>query len=170
VYPTLPAFECLYQSLWNFVYTYIMALKPVSAAYFVIRPISLCFCVCSVSLLGNGSVGTFPQQWTHRKKQNSWTRHFLCGPCRIKGESVGLSVYPHIVTSQWIGKHTPVAMKNYWTRRFLCGPCRIKGESVGFSVYPHIVTSQWIGKHIPVAMKNYWTRRFLCGPCHIKRM
>jgi hypothetical protein len=38
-------------------------------------------------------------------KKNRWRRRFLCGPCRIKGESVGLSVYPSIVARQRLGKH-----------------------------------------------------------------
>jgi hypothetical protein len=59
--------------------------------------------------------------------KNCWRRRFLCGPCRIKGESVGLSVYFPIVAWQRLGKHVPAAMKNSWRRRFLCGPCRIKG-------------------------------------------
>jgi hypothetical protein len=34
-----------------------------------------------LSLLGNGSVNTFPQQ-----TKNCWRRRFICGMCRIKGK------------------------------------------------------------------------------------
>jgi hypothetical protein len=60
-------------------------------------------------------------------KKNCWTRCFLCGPCSIKGESVGLSAYPFIVARQWQGKHVPEA-RNNWRRPFLCGPYGIKGK------------------------------------------
>jgi hypothetical protein len=55
-----------------------------------------------------------------------WKCHFLCGPCRIRGESVGLSVYPLTVARQGIGGHFPMATDNCWRRRFLCGPSGIK--------------------------------------------
>jgi hypothetical protein len=45
-----------------------------------------------VSLLGNGSVCTFPLQLIHEGKKNCWTHRFLCGSYRIKGESVGLCI------------------------------------------------------------------------------
>jgi hypothetical protein len=76
-------------------------------------------CVSPVSLLDNGSVYTFPRQRIH-ETNNCWTRRFLCGPCRMKWDSVGLSVYCHIVARQWLGKR--------WRHHFLCGPCRIKGK------------------------------------------
>jgi hypothetical protein len=41
------------------------------------------------------------------KQKNCWSRRVLWGPCRIKGESVGLSVYLSIVARQWLGKHVP---------------------------------------------------------------
>jgi hypothetical protein len=68
----------------------------------------------------------FPRQRIHDTKKNHWTRRILCGPCCIKGESMGLSLYPPIVARQWLCKHVPAATKNCWKRRFLCGPCRIK--------------------------------------------
>jgi hypothetical protein len=70
-------------------------------AYFI-NPsqFDLSSCVFILSLLGNGSVNTFPRNEHTQKYINFWTRHFLCGPCRIKGESAGLSVYPHIVAKQ----------------------------------------------------------------------
>jgi hypothetical protein len=47
-----------------------------------------------IPLLDNGSVDTFPWQQIHATTKNCWRRRFLYGPCRIKVESVGLSVYP----------------------------------------------------------------------------
>jgi hypothetical protein len=55
---------------------------------------SLCVCMCIPPLLlGNSSIDTFPWQWIHATIEN-WRHHFLCGLCHIKGEPVGLSVYP----------------------------------------------------------------------------
>jgi hypothetical protein len=83
------------------------------------------------------------------------------GPFGIKGESVGLSVYPPIVARQRLGKHIPAATKNCWRRRFVYGPFGIKGESVGLSVYPPIVARQRLGKHVPAATKNCFYQNFL---------
>jgi hypothetical protein len=42
-------------------------------------------CLCShPTLLGNGSVKTFPRQWIHTQQHNCLTRRFLCGPCGAK--------------------------------------------------------------------------------------
>jgi hypothetical protein len=58
---------------------YIMAPEPISTAYFIN--------VYPLSLIGNGSVKTLPQQLIHTQQQkNCWTRRFLCGPYRIKGK------------------------------------------------------------------------------------
>jgi hypothetical protein len=64
----------------------------------------------------------------HAAAKNCWRRCFLHRPCRVKWESVGLSVYPPIVARQRLGKHFHAATKSCWRRRFLCGPCRIKGK------------------------------------------
>jgi hypothetical protein len=45
-----------------------------------------------LSLLGNGSVHTFPRQRIHEIKKNLWTFRFLYCRCSIKGKSVVLSV------------------------------------------------------------------------------
>jgi hypothetical protein len=45
-----------------------------------------------LSLLGNGLIYTFPRKRIHETNKNYWTRRFLCGSCRIKGESVGLCI------------------------------------------------------------------------------
>jgi hypothetical protein len=41
-----------------------------------------------------------------------WTRCFLYDVCGMKGESVGLPVYPYIVTRQSFGKEIPAATEN----------------------------------------------------------
>jgi hypothetical protein len=58
-------------------------------------------------------------------------RHFLYGPFRIKGESVGLPVYPPIVARQRLGKHVPGTNKNFWGCHFLCCPCRCYNAQPG---------------------------------------
>jgi hypothetical protein len=55
---------------------------------------SVCLYVYPLSLLGNGSVNTYPQQRIHTTTEGFLVRHFLFGPCFVKGESVGLSVHP----------------------------------------------------------------------------
>jgi hypothetical protein len=50
------------------------------------RPIGLAACVTLLSLLGNSSVNTLPRQRIHVTIENCWTRHFLCGPCCMKGK------------------------------------------------------------------------------------
>jgi hypothetical protein len=47
-----------------------------------------------LSFLGNGSVNTFSLLRIQATIEELWTRRFLRGPYYIKGESVGLSVYP----------------------------------------------------------------------------
>jgi hypothetical protein len=46
--------------------------------------LAVCVSVYPPSLLGRGSVNTFPRQRIHTQKLNCWTRCFLCGLCRIK--------------------------------------------------------------------------------------
>jgi hypothetical protein len=57
---------------------------------------SVCMSVCVslLLLLGNGSENTFPSNRIHTTIEELWMCHFLCGLCLIKGDSVGLSVYP----------------------------------------------------------------------------
>jgi hypothetical protein len=67
---------------------YIMAPGPISAAYFINPPSSICVCICiPLSLSGNGSVKALMRQWIHTQQwKNCLTRSFLHSPCRIKGE------------------------------------------------------------------------------------
>jgi hypothetical protein len=106
---------------------YNMAPEPISAAYFI-DPFHQSVYMCiSILLLDNGSVKSLPRKRIQmQQEQNCSKRRFLCGTCSIKGESVGLSVYPPIVARQRLGKLIPAAMKNCWRRHFLCDPRRIK--------------------------------------------
>jgi hypothetical protein len=84
---------------------YIMAPEPISTAY-LINPSHQSVCLYNVShlsLLGNGSIKTFPQQRIHQTKKNCWTRHSPCGLSLIKWESVGLFVCSPIVARQRLG-------------------------------------------------------------------
>jgi hypothetical protein len=90
-----------------------MATEPISTAYFM-NPShqSVCLYVyppyrCKAtallivslhSVLGNGAVNTFPRQLIHATVEELLEASFLRGPCPVKGESVGLSVYPPIVS------------------------------------------------------------------------
>jgi hypothetical protein len=61
---------------------------------------SVCVYVYSLPLLGNGSVTRSCGNEYTQQRTNYWTRHFLSGPCRIKGESVCLWVSPILVYVQ----------------------------------------------------------------------
>jgi hypothetical protein len=127
----LSDFECLNQSLWNLVCTVFHGTwAHLNGVLHKSLP-SVCVSVfvSPLSLLGNGSLNTFPLQQIHQTKKNCWRRRFRCGPCRIKGEYVGLSVYPRIGAKPWLRKHVPAATKNSWGRRFLCRPCHTKEQS-----------------------------------------
>jgi hypothetical protein len=107
---------------------YITGPEPISTAYFI-NPShqNVCLHVYPLPLLGNGSIDTFTRQPIHATIEDCRRRRFLYGPCRMKGESMGLFVCPLIVAKQRLGKDFPAATKNCCGSRFLCGPCRIKG-------------------------------------------
>jgi hypothetical protein len=66
----------------------------------------VCLCI-PLSLLGNGSVNTFPRQ---QRIFGGVVFHMVCV---ISKESVGLSLYPLIIARQRLSKHVPVATKNF---------------------------------------------------------
>jgi hypothetical protein len=66
----------------------------------------------------NGSVNAYPRQ-----KKNYWTNSFLCGPRRIKSDSV----HPTVVARQLLIKDIPAETGNFW-HSFLFGWYRIKGK------------------------------------------
>jgi hypothetical protein len=73
---------------------YIMPPEPLSTAYFI-NPShqSVCLCVYPPIVARQGLCKTLKRQRIHtQQKKNCWTRHFLCGPCRIK-ESRGLVIH-----------------------------------------------------------------------------
>jgi hypothetical protein len=114
---------------------YIMATEPISTAYVInsshqsvslyMHPSYRCkamgrLSASVLSLLGNGSVNTFPQQRIHATIEELLDAPFSLRSVSFKGESVGLSVYPPIVA--------PAATNNCWRFHFLCGPCCIEGN------------------------------------------
>jgi hypothetical protein len=126
VYSPVSAFECLNQSLWNLV-CITWHLRHVQWRTLYIPPILLCVCMCVSPIVVRQLLGIdVPTATNARNKEQLLDASYLCGPFRIKEESLGLSVYPPIVARHWPGKHVPAAMKNCWRRRFLCGPCHIK--------------------------------------------
>jgi hypothetical protein len=95
VFLHVSASDCPNQSLWNLVYTYIYITTNSSHLniYFInTSHQSVVLYVRPLSLLGNCSVNTFQLKEFRKQYKNCWTHHFLCGPCRIKGESVGVCV------------------------------------------------------------------------------
>jgi hypothetical protein len=57
---------------------YIMALQPISTVYFIncCHQFVCLYVYAPQSLLGNGSIYTFPRQRVHETKKNCWTRAF----------------------------------------------------------------------------------------------
>jgi hypothetical protein len=108
---------------------YIMAPEPISVAY-LINPShqSVCLCVyCSISLLSNGSVNTFPAATKTRNNRKLIGRVVLCA-VRVESKE-NLWVYLCIpVDRERLGKYFRAATKNFWGLRFLCFPCCIKGK------------------------------------------
>lgn len=56
----------------------------------------------------------------HQKK--CYMSHFLCRPCHIRRESVGLSVYLLNIATQRLRKNVTPVTKNYWRLLFLTIP------------------------------------------------
>jgi hypothetical protein len=65
-----------------------------------------------LSVPGNGSANTPPRQQIQTTIEELLDASFSGGPCLIKGESVGLFVYPPIVAGEQVGKDVPAA-KNF---------------------------------------------------------
>jgi hypothetical protein len=171
---SLSTFEYLKQSLWNFV-CISWHLNPSQRFASQILPISLCLCLYPLSLLGNGSVNTFPRQRIQEKivgrvflytivvvtKEGLWV--CLCIPnfsvCSV--EAVVWSL-PKPWNSN-IGSWVP------WDSEFkITVTTRTSSNLLDSTVYPCIVARQQFGKRFPAATKNCWRRHFLCGLRHIK--
>jgi hypothetical protein len=110
---------------------YIMVRERISVAYLkkILELVCVSLCVspphrCEVTAQKPRSRG---KEYTQQQKKY-YTSRFLCRPCRIRRESVGMSMYLHITATQRLGKNVPAAMMNYWRLRFLYGPCHIKGN------------------------------------------
>jgi hypothetical protein len=89
----LLTFKCLIQSLWNLV-CISWQLSPYERRNSEMPPISLCVCMCIPPYCWQATARwtrSFCNEYTQQQK-NYWTRHFLCGPCLIKGESVDLCI------------------------------------------------------------------------------
>jgi hypothetical protein len=117
VCPHLPSvFECLNHSSLNLVGTS-WHLTPFRLRTSHIPSTAV---GARVPYLCQATAYTFPLKRIHETK-NCWTRRSLCGPCRMKWDSVWyVSVYPYHwkAMARWT---RPRVTKNCWTRRFLCG-------------------------------------------------
>jgi hypothetical protein len=113
VYP-LCTLEYLWTSLYETPYLYRSYLTRVLHENFT----SICACICIlVSLLGNGSISTFPQQLVHNRGRIYGTGLFLCHPCRIEEEFVGMCIPRSILGNGSL---------NVLQACFLCSSCRTK--------------------------------------------
>jgi hypothetical protein len=89
-----------------------MATEPISMAYYI-NPShqSVCVCILIYPIIARQRLGIHVgKEYT---EQRELLDESLYGPCRITGQSVGLSMYPSTVTRQWFDKHVPATMKNY---------------------------------------------------------
>jgi hypothetical protein len=78
-----------------------------------------------LSLLGNGSVNTFPRQRIHATELLDAS--FPMRSVSIEGESVRLCIPLLLLANRSVNTFPP-QKKNCWRRGFLCGPCHIKGK------------------------------------------
>jgi hypothetical protein len=62
-----------------------------------------------------------------QQQRNCWTRHYLCGPCLIKGESVGLCVFSPYCCYVSLCKDVSTAIKNWVV--FFCAVHVVSKES-----------------------------------------
>jgi hypothetical protein len=135
---------------------YIVAPEPISKAHFINpyhKPVSVC--VFPLSLLGNGSVNTFPRQRIHVTIANLLDASFSI---RSVLYQMSLSVYPPTVARQRLGKFVPAATKNCWRRYFLCGPCCITGK-YAISSSPNLFVSEKVPTEIAVFIPSLsWTQ------------
>jgi hypothetical protein len=128
LYPPTQTFQCLNQSLWNLLCTVYHDTWAHLNGVLHIYLSSVCASVwiSDLSLLGNGSVNTFPRQRIHA------TIELLDASFSVRSASyqrrVCGSVYPAVI-GQRLGKHVPAATNNC-CRRFLCSPCLIKAKRV----------------------------------------
>jgi hypothetical protein len=105
--------ECLNQSLRNLGF---MTPEPISTAYSINcfhQSMSICvFPLVARQWLGDVIVETLPTNKYTQQYKNCWTHHFLCSSCRVKRESMGLSLYPLTIYIQRLGEHVTTAKKN----------------------------------------------------------
>jgi hypothetical protein len=110
---------------------YMIASAPISTTYLLnssYQPVSVRVYVFPLSLLGNGSLNTFPLQRIHTTVEEFLDASFCMRSVSFRRVSVGMYVYPLIVARQRLSKHVPTTMKNCCRRCFLCSACRIKGK------------------------------------------
>jgi hypothetical protein len=149
---------------------YIMTPEPISTAHFI-NPSHQSMCI-SLSLLGKGSVNTFPlNEYTlYNRKivgrvvsvRSVFYRRRVCG-----------SVYPIFLCMYRRSSclKVPRAVRQ-WNAVMSFVGLGVKNHCAGegpkqFTVCPTVVARQRLGKQVPAAKKDCWRRRFLCGPCCI---
>jgi hypothetical protein len=94
----------------------------------------VCICIPLIDGFVNKFCGNqYKQQYTSCR-----TRHFLCGPCLIKGESVGVCIPLSLLVSAI--SRIFLCNKELPRLRFLCGPCRMKGKHEISSFQNFLVT------------------------------
>jgi hypothetical protein len=68
--------------------TYVVAPEPISAAYFI----NPCVCMCISPVFARHRLCKHVSAAKNTLNKNCWTCSFLCGQCRIEGESVDLCI------------------------------------------------------------------------------
>jgi hypothetical protein len=86
-------FECLQHSLRNSICISWHLSHHSGVLHKSLPSVFVSVCISLLTLLGNISVNTFPQQRIRATVEKLLEASFLCGPCLIEGESVALSHY-----------------------------------------------------------------------------
>lgn len=118
-----PGYVCVFSHQLLNVWT---NLYEISAAYFT-NPSRQSVCICVPPIVARQKLGRHVSVATDtRNNRRNIGDVVFCCPCQTEGESVGLSVYPLMVTRQRLSKHILATTKYWWKRRFLSGACCIK--------------------------------------------
>jgi hypothetical protein len=119
-----------------------MAPEPNSAAYYI-NPSHQSLCLCVTLIVARQQPGkTLLRQRIHTQQKNCWTRRFVYGPFRVKGEWAIISPHNFLLLfkcsggrtiAQAVSRRLPTAAARVRARVWSCGICGGQsGAGAGF--------------------------------------